>query len=147
ELFGKATISETERDRARTRATTLEKNVAAAKSRYELLLAGTRTNRIEQARATLERIRTQLAELRVFSPTNAVLEVLSAKVGDVLSPNRELATLILSQHLWVRVYVAQPQLGNLKLGQEVSFRADAYPSKTFHGAIEQINRSAEFTPR
>ena len=147
ELFGKATISETERDRARTRATTLEKNVAAAKSRYELLLAGTRTNRIEQARATLERIQTQLAELRVFSPTNAILEVLSAKVGDVLSPNRELATLILSQHLWVRVYVAQPQLGNLKLGQEVSFRADAYPSTTFHGAIEQINRSAEFTPR
>jgi HlyD family secretion protein len=47
----------------------------------------------------------------------------------------------------VRVYVAQPQLGNLKLGQPVQFRADAAPGKTFRGEIEQMNRSAEFTPR
>lgn len=147
ELFAKETISETERDRAVTRATTLEKAVAAAKSRYDLVLAGTRSNRIDHARAALHRIDTHLAELRVVAPTNCVLEVLSVKVGDVLAPNRELATLILAQHLWVRVYVAQPQLGNLKLGQEVQFRADAVPGKTFRGEIEQISRSAEFTPR
>ena len=147
ELFGKETISEVELDRAMTRASTLEKGVAAAKSRYELLLAGTRSNRIEQARATLHRIDTQLAELRVVAPTNSVLEVLSAKVGDVVAPNRELATLIVAQHLWVRVYVVQPKLGILKLGQEVQFRADGVPGKTFLGQIEQISRSAEFTPR
>lgn len=147
ELFAKATISETERDRAVTRASTLEKAMAAARSRHELLLAGTRTNRIEQARAALDKIDTQIAELRVFAPTNSVLEVLSVKAGDVVSPSRELATLILPQHLWIRVYVAQPELGELKLGQEVQFRADAVPGKNFHGAIEQISRSAEFTPR
>jgi HlyD family secretion protein len=147
ELFTKETISETERDRAVTRAATLEKTVAAAKSRYDLVLAGPRSNRVEQVRASVRRIDTQLAELRVTAPTNCVLEVLSVKVGDVVAPNRELATLILAQHLWVRVYVAQPQLGNLKLGQEVQFRADAVPAKTFRGAIEQISRSAEFTPR
>src|SRR5439155_23370595 len=42
ELFDQKTISETERDRAVSRAATLEKSVAAAKSRYDLLLAGTR---------------------------------------------------------------------------------------------------------
>jgi HlyD family secretion protein len=131
ELFSEKTISETERDRAITRAASLEKTVAAAKSRVELLLAGTRPERIQQARATLQRIDTQLAELRV----------------DVVAPNRELATLILSQHLWVRVFVAQPKLGTLQLGQEVQFHADAVPAKTFRGAIEQIARSAEFTPR
>lgn len=147
ELFGKETISATERDRAVTRAATLEKSVAAAKSRYELLLAGTRPERIQQARATLERINTQLTELRISAPTNCVLEVLSVKVGDVVAPNRELATLILPQHLWIRVYVAQPQLGELKLGQAVQLRADAFAGKTFRGEIEQINRGAEFTPR
>jgi len=147
ELFSKETISETERDRAVTRASALEKTVAAAKSRYDLVLAGARSNRVEQARATLRRIDTQLAELNVVAPTNCVLEVLSVKVGDVVAPNREVATLILAQHLWVRVYVAQPQLGNLKLGREVQFRADAVLGKAFRGEIEQISRSAEFTPR
>jgi HlyD family secretion protein len=147
ELFAEKTISETERDRAVTRAAALEKSVAAARSRHALLLAGTRTNRIDQARATLQRIDTQLAELRVIAPTNSVLEVLSVKPGDVVAPNRELATLLLSQHVWIRVYVPQPQLGKLQTGQEVQFRADAAPAKTFRGVIEQISRSAEFTPR
>jgi HlyD family secretion protein len=147
ELFRAATISEIERDRAISRATALEKTVAAAKSRHELLKAGTRPERIEQARATLRRIDTQITELRVLAPANSVLEVLSAKAGDVVAANREVATLILPQHLWVRVYVAQPQLGNLKVGQELQVRADAVPGKMFRGEIEQINRSAEFTPR
>ena len=147
ELFQERTISELERDRATSRVTALDKSVAAAKSRYELLQAGARPERIEQARATLHRIDTQLAELRVASPTNCVLEVLSVKIGDVVPPNREVATLLLLQHLWIRVYVAQPQLGHLKPGQEVQFRADAIVGQTFRGEIEQMNRSAEFTPR
>ena len=147
ELFRASTISEIERDRATSRATALEKAVNAAKSRFELLQAGARSERIEQARATLRRIDTQIAELRVTSPTNCVLEILHVKVGDVAAPSRELATLILPQHLWVRVYVPQPQLGNLKLGQDVQFHADAVAGKTFRGEIEQIGRSAEFTPR
>ena len=147
ELFSKATISESERDRAVTRVSTLEKTVTAAKSRHELLQAGARTNLIEHARATLGRIDTQLAELRVTAPTNCVLEVLSVKVGDVLTPNREIATLILTQHLWLRAYVPQPWLGKLTRGQNVECRVDALPGKTFRGEIEQIARAAEFTPR
>src|SRR6266550_3786284 len=45
ELFTQKTISETERDSALSRAAVLEKSVAAAKSRYDLLLAGTRHER------------------------------------------------------------------------------------------------------
>ena len=49
ELFAQKTISQTEREQAATRARTLEKNSAAAKSRYDLLVAGTRSERIAQA--------------------------------------------------------------------------------------------------
>src|SRR5438067_3170671 len=42
ELFSKKTISATEHDQAVARARMLEKNGAAARSRYDLLLAGTR---------------------------------------------------------------------------------------------------------
>lgn len=147
ELFSRETISANERDRAVTRAATLEKQVAAAKSRYELLEAGARTNQLDQARAALRRIDTQIAELRVVAPADSVLEVQNVKVGDVVAPNRELATLILPQNLWVRVYVAQPEMGRLQLAQEVRFIADAFPKKSFRGRITQISRSAEFTPR
>ena len=147
ELFSEKTISETERDRALSRAATLEKNVAAAKSRYDLLLAGTRPERIAQSRARLAEIDARLREMRIVAPTNCVLEILSVKVGDVVAANREVATLLLPQHLWVRVYVPEPWLGYLKIDQAVKVRVDSFPDREFEGRIEQVSRAAEFTPR
>ena len=55
--------------------------------------------------------------------------------------NREVATLILPQHLWVRVYVPEPWLGLIKIGDQVRVRVDSFPGKDFHGTVEQINRA------
>jgi HlyD family secretion protein len=147
ELFDKKAISETERDRALSRARALEKSVAAAKSRHDLLLAGTRPERIAQARAQLAELDAQLREMKVLAPADAVLEVLNVKAGDVLAPNREVGTLLLPQHLWLRVFVPEPWLGFIKTGQSVQVRVDSFPTQEFQGEIEQIQRAAEFTPR
>jgi HlyD family secretion protein len=80
ELFEQKTVPESERDRAVARVASLEKSTAAAKSRYDLLLAGTRAERIAQSEAQLAEIETQLREMEITSPTNAVLEVLHVKV-------------------------------------------------------------------
>ena len=89
----------------------------------------------------------QLREMLIVAPSNSVLEVLSVKVGDVLAPNQALATLLLTNHLWVRVFVPEPWLGHIQLGEQVTVRVDSDPGKAFSGAVEQIARSAEFTPR
>jgi HlyD family secretion protein len=146
-LFAQKTMSETEHDQALTRARTLEKNAAAAKSRYDLLLAGTRAERIAQSRAQLAEIDTQLREMKIAAPSDCVLEVLSVKVGDVLAPNQAIATLLLTNHIWVRVYVPEPWLGHIQLGEKVMAHVDSDPGKDFPGVVEQIARAAEFTPR
>lgn len=125
DLFRQNTLSETERDRAASRARVLEKSAAAAKSRYDLLLAGTRPERIAQAKAQLAEIDTRRHELRIVAPTNSILEVLHVKVGDVLAPHRAVATLLLPDHLWVRVYVPEPWLGFIRLGQAVKVQVDS----------------------
>jgi HlyD family secretion protein len=147
ELFAAKTISATEHDQALTRVRSLDANVAAAKSRYDLLLAGTRPERLAQARAQLAVIDAQLREMNIAAPTNSILEVLSVKVGDVLAPNQSVATLLLTNHLWVRVYVPEPWLGRIQLGQPVTVSVDSHPGKDFPGVVEQIARAAEFTPR
>ncbi|MBI3849322.1 MAG: efflux RND transporter periplasmic adaptor subunit [Verrucomicrobia bacterium] len=147
ELFAQKTISASERDLAVSKATALEKTVASARSHYDLLLAGTRPEQIAQARAQLAELDTQLREMKIYAPTNCVLEVLSVKVGDVLAPNQQVATLLLTNHIWVRVFVPEPWLGHITLGDLVKVRVDAFAGKDFSGSIEQIQRSAEFTPR
>jgi len=114
--------SAAERDRAMTRAEALAGSVAAAGSRYALLQAGTRPEKLTQLRAQLAELDTQVRELRILAPTNCVLELLSVRVGDVLAPNREAATLLLPDHLWVRVFVPEPWLGGRKPGDVVTVR-------------------------
>ena len=147
ELFAQKTISITERDQLAMRANSLEKNAAAAKSRYDLLLAGTRPEQIAQARAQLAELDTQLREMKITAPSDSVLETLSVKVGDVLAPNQPIATLLLTNHLWVRVFVAETWLGQIKLGDSAQVRVDSFPGKDFTGVVEQIARAPEFTPR
>ncbi len=146
-LFEKKVISETERDRILATATALEKSVAAAKARYDQMLAGTRVERLAQTRAQLAELDAHLAELKIVAPTNCVLEVLSVKVGDVLAPNQPVATLLLTNHIWVRVFVPETWLGHIKLGDLLKVRVDAFPGNDFAGMVEQVGREAEFTPR
>jgi len=147
ELFAEKAISTTERDRALTQLDTLEKAAASAKSRYNLLVIGTRPERIAAARAQLAEVDALIAELTVTAPTNCVLETQSVKIGDVVAPNREVATLLLVDHLWVRVFVPEPMLGHVRLNGSATVHVDAFPERDFHGTIEQIARAAEFTPR
>lgn len=147
ELRAAQTISQTEYDRAAAQAEALEKSVAAAHSRLGLLLAGTRPERIRQVRAQLAELEAQLREMRVLAPTNCVLEVLSARVGDVLPPNREVATVLLNDHLYARVFVPAPWLGRLAVGDRITVRVDAFPGREFPGEVEFVGRAAEFTPR
>jgi len=92
DLFSKNTVSATERDESVNRAKLLEKTAAAAKSRYDLFLAGTRPEQITQSRAQLAELDTQLGEMKISAPSDSTLEVLSVKVGDVLAPNQQIAT-------------------------------------------------------
>ena len=135
DLLQRRVVSATDAERADSAAKAQEKNVAAAKMR------------VAQARAQLADIDAQLAEMQVVAPADSILEVLSVKVGDVLPANHEVATLLLTGHLWVRVYVPESWLGLIKLGEQVRVRVDSFPHTDFQGVVEQINRQAEFTPR
>ncbi len=146
ELFEQKVISTEQRDAAVSRARQLAEAAEAAQRRYDLLAEGTRPERIAQARAQLAEIEAQLREMQIVSPTNTVLESLLVKVGDVLPANREVATLLMPDRLWVRVYVPEPWLGHIRLGQKLTVRTDS-SRETFEGIVEQINRQAEFTPR
>jgi HlyD family secretion protein len=135
DLLKRNTVSPSEAERAMSAAKAQEKNIGAARAR------------VEQALAQLADMDAQIQEMKIVAPAASILEVLSVKVGDVLPANREVATLILPDRLWVRVYVPEPWLGLIKLNDTVRVRVDSFPNRDFTGVVEQINRKAEFTPR
>src|SRR5438045_8263828 len=104
DLLKRKVVSPNDAERAESEAKTQEKGLEASKMK------------IIQARAQLADIEAQVKEMQVLAPAESILEVLNVKVGDVLPPNGEVATLLLPQHLWVRVYVPEPWLGLIKIG-------------------------------
>jgi RND family efflux transporter MFP subunit len=137
DLLQRKVVSPNEAQQADSAARSQEKNVEAARVQ------------VAQMRAQLADIDAQLTEMQVLAPSDCVLEVLNVRVGDILVPpfNQEAATLLLTNHLWVRVYVPEVWLGKIKLGEEVRVRVDSFPGTDFPGKVEQISRQAEFTPR
>lgn len=125
---------------------------AAANSR--LVERGARKEDIQAAeaalarsRAALQQIETQLAELEVKAPADAFVEVLQVRPGDLINASSPVATLVEVNRLWVRVYVPEPEKGNVQLGKEVSVTVDTFKDEVFKGTIEHIASRGEFTPR
>lgn len=136
-------------------------DIRAAQERYRqaqgaeaLVRAGARSEEIADARAQLaeaqarlEQIKVQLAEGEVKAPAKALVESLSVRPGDLVTPNQAIAKLLESEQIWVRIYIPEPMLGAVKVGQSAKLKVDTFPTRTFDGVIEQINAQGEFTPR
>ena len=50
-------------------------------------------------------------------------------------------------HVWLRAYVNETNLGQVRLGEPVAVTTDTYPGKIYHGRIGFIASQAEFTPK
>jgi HlyD family secretion protein len=138
-----------------------KEDIRAAEERFNqaqeaerLVLAGPRTEEIADARAQLseasgrvEQIKIQLDEGEVDAPANSLVEVISVRPGDLLTPNQPVARLLERDQIWVRIYIPEPQLGLVKVGQRAKILVDTFPNVPFAGVIEQINSEGEFTPR
>jgi len=131
-----------------------EERLRQAQEAEALIVAGPRMEEIADARAQLaeaearlEQINVQLAEGEVKSPARATVEVLSIRPGDLLTPNQPIARLLEKDQIFVRVFVPEPQLGHVKVGQRARIKVDSFSDRAFDGAIEQINSQGEFTPR
>jgi HlyD family secretion protein len=131
-----------------------EERFRQAQEAENLVLAGPRSEEIADARAQLneamaqvEQIKVQLAEGEVAASANSVVEVVSVRPGDLLTPNQPVARLLERDQIWVRIYVPEPQLGLVKVGQRAKIVVDTFPKEPFDGTIEQINSEGEFTPR
>jgi HlyD family secretion protein len=131
-----------------------EERLKQAQEAERLILAGPRSEEIANARAQLaeararsEQIKVQLAEETVIAPANALVEIVSVRPGDLLTPNQPVARLLEKDQIWVRIYIPEPQLGLVKVGQPAKIKVDSFDQETFDGVIEQINSQGEFTPR
>jgi len=102
---------------------------------------------IESARAALEMAEITLGYTTLTAPFDGVILVRQAELGEVVSPGAAIVTLADIDHVWLRAYVNEPDVGKIRLGEKVTVTTDSYPGKEYPGRISFISEAAEFTPK
>jgi multidrug resistance efflux pump len=129
----------------------------AARTAREAFLELQRGNRPEDiavARALLEAEEKQLGYLErqrseslVKAPAAGVIESIDLRPGDLVAANAPVARMLEPSQLWVRVFVPEPLLGRVRIGQKAALEVDTYPGREFPGKVVEIRTQAEYTPR
>ncbi len=130
---------------------------AAARIAGETLRERERGNRpedIDAARAAVAREEGQLAylerqrqDLTVRAPADGILQTIDLRPGDLVGAGQPVATILEPDQIWVRVYVPEPKLGLVRVGQKARITVDTFPGRAYPGHVVEIRQRGEYTPR
>lgn len=123
ELYSKSLVSQVDLDAATT-------NLEAAKAT------------LAQGEAALQRAVVNLQYATIRAPISGVVISRSVDVGQTVAASLSAPTLFTIandlRNMQVQANVDEADIGNVKIGQDVSFRVDSYPDREFHGTVSQV---------
>jgi HlyD family secretion protein len=140
------------RDDARTRRDMAAARFKGARENLIRLKNGSRPEEIESARARvgisdarIDQLDQQIKDATVVSPTTGVVTEKIAQAGELLQAGSPLCVVTDLADAWLTVYVGEPDLGRIRIGQEAEVVTDDGQSRK--GRITFVAAQAEFTPK
>lgn len=94
---------------------------------------------VKAAAATLANAKLQESYTLIVAPIDGVVSKKSVNVGDTLSVGQPLMAIADQRHLWVTANLKETQLPNVRVGQPVEIKVDAFPHRVFTGKVESIS--------
>ncbi len=95
------------------------------------------------ARAQLDQTRTRLAHTVIEAPINGVVTEKRVEAGDLVGPQTRMFTVADISTLVVRVGVSELDVVRVAVGDPVSVFLDAFPARTFRGAVRRVFPTAD----
>lgn len=104
------------------------------------------------ALAQKELAKNQLGYTKIYAPENGIITVRVQENGATVSKGQPVYTMAKTKPVWIRAYVNETDLGNIKYGMSVKVFTDTVDPNTgekreYVGKIGYISPVAEFTPK
>ncbi|MBI3432551.1 MAG: efflux RND transporter periplasmic adaptor subunit [Hydrogenophilales bacterium] len=154
DLVARHFISQQQADSARFALDKARDQLKAAEESLRLAELGPRKEDVAAAQATLAAneaavavIQRDLQEGELHAPSDGVIENRILQPGDMASPQKPVFTLALTDPVWVRTWLAEPQLGRVPLGARAWVQTDSHPGKRYRAWVGYVSPAAEFTPK
>ncbi|MCU5783914.1 secretion protein HlyD family protein [Alcanivorax balearicus MACL04] len=151
-LFERGSVARANLDDARARVNSLGAQVDARQARLDELLAGTRPEQLDQARATLQAAQASVAELRrqrqrldVVAPIAGRVDALPHRLGDQPAQGAVLVSLLGGDTPYARVYIPEPRRAAIRPGDRFRVAVDGI-DKPFDAEVRSIRQDPAFTP-
>jgi membrane fusion protein, multidrug efflux system len=93
---------------------------------------------IEAKKAAIIVAQVNLAYTRIAAPTDGTVGERHTLVGQLVAPGTQLIDLVQSE-VWVQANFKETQLTNMRVGDTADVRVDTFPSRVFHGKVEQLS--------
>jgi HlyD family secretion protein len=149
-----------QRDDAATRLEVAKARLAATNDRVDAAQAalarvnasarpeeiGVAQARIATAQAAIASLEKQLKDTTLSAPVGGVVTEKLAEAGEVVAPRSAVLVITDLDHAWADVYVPEPAVPRIKLGQPATLFTDA-GGAGLPGTVTYISPKAEFTPR
>jgi HlyD family secretion protein len=143
----------TRRDVTKDRAQSARDRVRAAQEGVARLRAGSRREELDTARARIAGAVAQIAtwekaiaDATLAAPIAGVVSEQLADVGELVQPRAPVVVITDLDRVWANVYVDEPVVPRLRLGQTATVFTDA-GGAGLSGTVSYISSKAEFTPR
>ncbi|MFA5934353.1 MAG: efflux RND transporter periplasmic adaptor subunit [Candidatus Paceibacterota bacterium] len=108
------------------------------KSGYTLEQTNTQESLVEGAKAQVAGIQAQLSKNVIYSPIDGIITKQEAKVGEIVSPNTVMVSVISISNFEVEAYVPEINIGKVNIGNVVKMTMDAFPNENFVGKLVYI---------
>jgi HlyD family secretion protein len=138
---------------ARDLAETSQKVSMAAAQRDQALVAAAEDGvsvaqaNIKDAQESLKLAQIILGYTTLYAPFSGVILVRNAELGEDMQPGTPVFTLADLDHVWLRAYINEADIGRVRFGQAALITTDSYPGQKYVGRISMISQNAEFTPK
>lgn len=140
-------------DVAKARLNGANERVAAAQAALARVNAGARAEevavaqtRVATAAASIATLEKQLADTTLNAPVGGIVTEKLVEAGEMVAPRTPVVVITDLDHAYADVYVPEPAVPRLKLGQAATLTTDA-GGAGIPGTITYISPKAEFTPR
>lgn len=101
----------------------------------------------DQAYAVLDEAESILKDLTITAPTSGTVTTRMVDMGEVVAAGAPLLELVNLDHLYLKVYVPEVQIGKVRLDLPARIYTDAFPEQPFEARVRYIASKAEFTPK
>jgi len=143
-LAEQGALPKQEAELAQTEATVAQKQVQAAQEQIEIEKDAVETaqEQVQVQRSIIAQAKERLSYSTLESPITGVVLERITDPGNLIQPGDEVLTIGDFQTVKVRVLVSELALGEIRQGQPVQVKLDAFPDESYEGSVTRISPAA-----